>query len=128
MRDKGNVCGQRLTPGMGSSVATTTALLCVRRSVEVRAITRDAIQETGIVWTDAKNPGKPKIIIEWSPELRETVDEVLAIKRNALADSWLLFSNLQGERYTKSGWGKLLGTLMACSELHAEALEIPFRH
>jgi integrase len=110
------------------ALALKTAWLCVRRSVEVRTITRDAIQDTGIVWTDSKSKTKPKITIEWSPELRETIDEVLAIKRNNLAGSFLLFGNMQGQRYTKSGWGKLLGTLMATAELHAQALELPFEH
>lgn len=33
-------------------------------------------------------------------------DEVLlAIKRHDLADSFLLFGNLDGQRYTKSRWG-----------------------
>lgn len=110
------------------ALALKTAWLCVRRSVEVRTITRDAIQDAGIIWTDSKSKTKPKITIEWSPELRETIDEVLAIKRNNLAGSWLLFGNLRGQRYTKSGWGKLLGTLMATAELQAQALEIPFEH
>ena len=110
------------------ALALKTAWLCVRRSVEVRKIGRDAMQDAGIVWTDSKDPNKPKILIEWSPELRETIDEVLAIKRNHLAGSWLLFGNLRGQKYTKSGWGKLLGTLMATAEVHAEALELPFEH
>lgn len=110
------------------ALALKTAWLCVRRSVEVRTITRDAIKDTGIIWTDSKSKTKPTITIEWSPELRETIDEVLAIKRNSLAGSWLLFGNLQGQRYTKSGWGKLLGTLMASAEELATALEMPFEH
>lgn len=100
----------------------------MRRSFEVRKITRDAISDTGILWTDSKDPTKPKILIERSPELRETIDEVLAIKRNNLAGSFLLFGPLQGQRYTKSGWGKLLGTLMATAEVHAQALGLPFEH
>ena len=110
------------------ALALKTAWLCVRRSFEVRKISRDAITDVGIVWTDSKDRTKPKILIEWSPELRETIDEVLTIKRNDLAGSFLLFGNLQGQRYTKSGWGKLLGTLMATAEVHAEALELPFEH
>lgn len=110
------------------ALALKTAWLCVRRSFEVRAITRDAIRDTGIVWTDSKSKTKPTITIEWSPELRETIDEVLSIKRNKLAGSWVLFGNLQGQKYTKSGWGKLLGTLMASAEEMAAAMEIPFEH
>jgi site-specific recombinase XerD len=110
------------------ALALKTAYLCVRRSVEVRKIARDSITDTGIVWTDSKDQNKPKILIEWSPELRETIDKVLAIKRNNLAGSFLLFGNLNGQRYTKSGWGKLLGTLMADAEELARAMELPFEH
>ncbi len=110
------------------AMALKTAFLCVRRSFEVRKVARDSITDSGILWTDSKDPTKPKALIQWSPELRETIDEVLAIKRNNLAGSFLLFGNLQGQRYTKSGWGKLLGTLMATAELYAEALELPFEH
>jgi integrase len=110
------------------ALALKTAFLCVRRSFEVRKVARDAITEAGILWTDSKDPTKPKSLIQWSPELRETIDEVLAIKRNKLAGSFLLFGNLQGQRYTKSGWGKLLGTLMAASEEMAQAMDIEFQH
>ncbi len=110
------------------ALALKTAWLCVRRSFEVRKVTIDAITEAGILWTDSKDPTKPKILIEWSPELKETVDEARAIKRNKLAGSFLLFGNLQGQRYTKSGWGKLLGTLMATAEEHARALDLEFEH
>ncbi|WP_295851043.1 hypothetical protein [uncultured Xylophilus sp.] len=109
------------------ALALRTAWLCVRRSVEVRRITRDAIQDAGIVWTDSKNPDKPSVLIEWSPELRETIREVLAIKRNKISGTFLLFGNMQGQAYTKSGWGKLLGTLMASAELLGNALEIEFQ-
>ena len=110
------------------ALALKTAFLCVRRSFEVRKVTREAITDAGILWTDSKDPAKPKSLIQWSPELRETIDEVLSIKRNSLAGSFLLFGNMQGQRYTKSGWGKLLGTLMAASEEMASALDIEFRH
>lgn len=110
------------------ALALRTAWLCVRRSFEVRQIARDSITDAGILWTDGKDKTKPKILIEWSADLRETIDEALSIKRNNLAGSFLLFGNLQGQKYTKSGWGKLLGTLMASAQEHAEALELPFEH
>jgi hypothetical protein len=80
-----------------------TAWLCVRRSFEIRGMARDAITEAAILWSDSKNSNKPKALIHGSPELRETIDEVLAIKCNDLAGSFLLFGTLQGHRYTKSG-------------------------
>lgn len=61
------------------ALALRTAWLCVRRSVEVRAVTRECIREDGILWDDGKDPNKPKVLIEWSPELRKTIHEALAI-------------------------------------------------
>lgn len=112
------------------ALALKTAFLCVRRSVEVRTISRECITDAGILWTDSKDrkKAKPTILIEWSPELRETIDKALAIKRNNLAGSFLLFGNMNGQRYTKSGWGKMLGTLMACAEELAQAMELPFEN
>lgn len=52
------------------AMALNTAFLCVRRSVEVRALTRSFIADGGILWHDGKNANKPAILIEWTPELR----------------------------------------------------------
>ena len=94
------------------ALALRTAWLCLRRSVEVRAVTRDCIKEAGILWDDGKDPNKPKILIEWSPELRKTIDEALAIKRNHVAGSMYIFGNMRGQRYTKGGWKSMLDDLM----------------
>ena len=83
------------------ALALRTAWLCLRRSVEVRAVTRDCIKEAGILWDDGKDPNKPKILIEWSHELRKTIDEALAVKRNHVAGSMYIFGNMRGQRYTK---------------------------
>lgn len=99
-----------------------TAWLCVKRSVEVRALTRDQFTEAGIMWKGAKRQrGQAQKfgLIEWSPDLRATVDEALAVKRNELAGSWYVFGNLQGQRYTKGGWKATLSKLM--TECVAEA-------
>ena len=99
------------------AMALQTAYLCVRRSVEVRGITRDAITEQGIRWKDGKDPTKPAILIEWTPELRATIDETLALKRNKVAGTMFLFGNMQGQKYTKGGWKSVLDDLMfACAE------------
>lgn len=98
------------------ALALKTAWLCVRRSVEVRAMTRDQVTDAGIEWQGAKRKrGTAERIglIEWSPELRATIDEALAIKRNKLAGAWYVFGNLSGQRYTKGGWKKTLSVLMA---------------
>lgn len=104
------------------ALALRTAWLCVRRSVEVRALTRDQITATGILWESAKRQGgqSRKVgLIEWSEDLRATMDEAVAIKRNKIAGSWYVFGNLSGQRYTKGGWKATLSRLM--DECVAEA-------
>lgn len=111
------------------ALALRTAWLCVRRSVEVRALTRDQISDDGITWRAAKRQrGEAEKIglIEWSPDLRATVDEALAIKRNKLAGSWFVFGNLSGQRYTKGGWKATLSKLMAECVSEAEKRKIAF--
>lgn len=103
------------------ALALRTAWLCVRRSVEVRALTLDAIKDTGILWKDGKNPRKPPVLIEWSPELRATIDEARAVKRFGVAGTMFVFGNMRGQRYTKGGWKAMLDDLMR--ECIAEAAE-----
>lgn len=102
------------------ALALVTAYLCVRRSVEVRAMRRDQITGKGIEWTAAKQQaGQPAVrgLILWSPRLRQTIDEALAIRRNAGIESEFVFGNLRGGQYTKGGWKATLAVLMdACSK------------
>lgn len=106
------------------ALALRTAWLCVRRSVEVRALTRDQITADGIVWTAAKRQRGQAVktaLIEWSPALKATIDEALAIKRHKLAGAWYLFGNLDGQKYTKGGWKATLARLMVrCTEVAKE--------
>lgn len=111
------------------ALALKTAWLCLRRSVEVRALTRDQILDEGIIWTAAKRQGgqaERKGLIEWSEELRSTVDEALAIERHSTIESWYVFGNLKGQRYTKGGWKKTLSVLMDECEKEAGKRNIPF--
>lgn len=110
------------------ALALRTAWLCVRRSVEVRGLTRDAIKEAGILWQDGKaKTKKPPVLIEWSPELRQTIDEALAIKRDSVAGTMLVFGNMRGQRYTKGGWKAMLDDLMReCVKAAAER-KMPFQ-
>jgi len=104
-----------------------TAWLCVRRSVEVRGIKRDGIREDGILWEDGKSKTKAKILIEWSPDLRETIAEALGIKRNKVAGTMFVFGNMQGQRYTKGGWKSMLDDLMRECMKVAEERGIEFK-
>lgn len=111
------------------ALALRTAWLCVRRSVEVRALTRDSITEAGLMWKAAKRQkgGADKVaLIEWSDQLKATIDEALAVKRNKLAGSWFVFGNLSGQRYTKGGWKATLSKLMAECVAEAERRKIAF--
>lgn len=103
-----------------------TAWLCVRRSVEARGLTRDMLTPDGIRWQDGKDSTKPPVLIEWTPELRSTIDELLTIKRNKLAGAWHICGNQQGQRYTKGGWKAMLDDLMRACEAHAQQHGLPF--
>jgi site-specific recombinase XerC len=102
------------------------AYLCVRRSVEVRAITKDGIQAEGMFWKDGKDPTKPAALIEWTDELRATIDEALSVRRFKEAGTMFLFGNMRGQRYTKGGWKKILHNLMTECEKVATAEGTPF--
>ena len=76
--------------------------MCTQVSGGTRA-ERDAIKDTGILWHDGKSRQKPAVLIEWGPELRATIDEAIAIKRNSVAGTMFVFGNMRGQRYTKGG-------------------------
>ena len=106
-----------------------TAYLCVRRSVEIRALRRDQITDAGILWTAAKRQkgqAARQGLIEWSPELRATIDEALDLKRNKVAGIIYLFGNMQGQPYTKGGWKKNLSVLMEECVAQAKQRGMPF--
>lgn len=109
------------------ALALKTAWLCVRRSVEVRALTRDAIKETGILWKDGKSKDKPPVLIEWSPELRSTIEEVLKVERFQVAGTMFVFGNMRGQKYTKGGWKAMLDDLMRECEKTAAERKMVFR-
>lgn len=108
--------GRRLGgPAHIVALALMTSYLCVRRSVEVRSMTRDQITGAGIKWVAAKQKKTDRILeglIEWSPRLKRTIEEALAVKRNAGVESRFVFGNLKGQQYTKGGWKKTLSVLM----------------
>lgn len=103
------------------------AYLCSRRSVEVRGIMRDGVTDAGMLWQDGKTKGKPPVLIEWTPELRATIAEAAAIKRNKVAGTLYLFGNMQGQRYTKGGWKAVLDDLMFDCVAEAARRKIPFQ-
>lgn len=121
--------------GMGGpqhivALALKTAFLCVRRSVEVRGLTRHQIREDGIEWQSAKRQRGEAMkvgLIEWSPVLKATIDEALAITRRECAGEWYVFGNLSGQRYTKGGWKATLTKLMTECMKEAGNRKVAFR-
>lgn len=114
------VGGTALTVGLAMEVA----YLCVRRSGEVRALTRSQLSAQGIRWVAGKaQRGKPPLkgLITWSPRLEAAIDEALTIQRHEGAPCEFIFGNLSGRQYTKGGWKKTLSNLMTeCVRVAAE--------
>ena len=113
------------------ALALKTAWLCVRRSVEVRDLQRPQIREDGIHWTGAKRKRgthERSVIIEWTPALKATIDEVLAVERyKTAAGAWFVFGSMHGQKYTKGGWNKMLWDLMARCAVVAAERDVPFQ-
>lgn len=111
-------------PSLIVALALKTAFLCLRRSSEVRGLTRQQIGAAGIQWTAAKRrrmqQGRSGLIL-WSDDLRATIGEALAIERPFAPRSDYVFGNLRGDRYTKGGWKCALARLMrACVDEAAD--------
>ncbi|MEK6212047.1 MAG: hypothetical protein AABM64_17055 [Pseudomonadota bacterium] len=111
------------------ALALRTSFLCLRRSSEVRGLTRAQIGEAGIQWTATKRRnghGCRSGLILWSDELRATIDEALAIKRPLVACSGFVFGNLKGQSYTRGGWKCALFKLVQACIVEAANRGIPF--
>jgi hypothetical protein len=112
------------------ALAQQTAYLCLRRSVEVRALMRPQITAQGTLWKAAKRQrgqAEKHGLIEWSDKLRATIEEALAIERYKVAGTWYVFGNLSGRRYTKGGWKATLSKLMAECIAEASRRHIQFK-
>jgi len=67
-------------------------------------------------------------LIRWSDELRATIDEALTIERfGTVVESWYVFGNMHGEKYTKGGWKKMLSNLMDLCDAEAKVRGIDFK-
>lgn len=107
-----------------------TAWLCVRRSVEARALQVKHIGEQGISWKAGKikRSDIPIVgLIHWSPDLRVTIDEALALRGTAPASDCFVFGNRDGNRSTKGGWKSILRKLMTEAQALAEQENVPFQ-
>jgi integrase len=110
------------------ALAFNAAYLCTRRSVEVRDLKESDLCTEGIWWTDGKTPfgvTPKKVLIEWSNELRELIEEARAI-RPLTALGPYVFGNLDGEKYTRHGWKPGVSRLMGACRTVAQERGIPF--
>ena len=113
-----------------AALALQTAYLCVRRSVEVRDLKREDVREDGILWENKKSSAsdfKRKVLIEWSPDLRNIINEALSIERKTGSAGSHIFGNLDGQKYTKGGWKSTLGRLMEACVNAAVEKGVPFK-
>lgn len=112
------------------ALAARAAWLAFKRPGEVLKVPRAAVTEAGLVFEGNKrrrSQGRRVITIGWTPLLRATVDEAMKIGRwQAFAGDRLVFGNMAGHRYSRSGWGTLWGRLMDKCEVRAKKLEMEF--
>jgi len=112
------------------ALALRAAWLAFKRPSEVLAITTASITEAGLVFQDAKrrkSQGQRTTTIYWTPELRATVDEAVGLRRWAkFGGDRLIFGNMEGHAYSRSGWGTMLARLMQACAKEAAAAGQPF--
>ncbi|WP_342049931.1 MULTISPECIES: hypothetical protein [unclassified Cupriavidus] len=104
-----------------------TAFLTVSRPDEMRALLRQRITEAGVhVPVGKRKAGHAQRwkLIHWSPELKATIDEALALQRTP---GLYVFGNTSGQVYSRSGWNTIWGRLMDYCEAAAAREEIPFQ-
>ncbi len=106
---------RKMGPGATiQALCARTALLCLRRPEEIRRLRVSQIKDEGILFTAGKRKSgeaERKTIIEFSPALKATIDEALAVKRRVHISPYV-FGTLSGGVYTKSGWGASWRRLM----------------
>ncbi len=112
------------------ALALKTAWLCLRRSVEVRALQVQQINEQGISWKAGKirRSDVPIVgLIHWSAELKATIGEALSLRGPDPSQECFVFGTSTGERYTKGGWKTMLHKLMVKAKALADEENVPFQ-
>jgi len=102
------------------SLCMYTAYLTVSRPSEMRELTRKACTPDGLeIEVGKRRAGqarKTKLIL-WSPELKATVDEAIALQRTPAI---YIFANSTGQVYSRTGWTTILNRLMKYCEDEAK--------
>ena len=103
-----------------------TAYLTVSRPEETRHLMRQSIKDGGVeiaVGKRKKGQAQRMKLIEWSPQLRSTIDEAVKLQRTS---SVYVFGNTSGQAYVRSGFNTILGRLMKYCEAEAAKRGISF--
>lgn len=118
----------RSAPGVGDhpasahrlALAAKAAFLMTRRPDEIRALRWADVTREGVQVTAGKRragTAQRTTIMEWSPALEQVFREARELRLKAPGSCPYVFGSPRSNRpYSKSGWGKLWGNLMAlCS-------------
>jgi len=103
-----------------------TAYLTVSRPDEMRSLPRQRITPEGVqIQVGKRKAGQAQRwkLVKWSPELKATIDEALALQRTA---GLYVFGNTQGQVYSRSGWNTIWSRLMDYCEKEAAKREMQF--
>ena len=106
------------TMGPGATLqvlCARAAMLCIRRPTEIQSLRVAQVKDDGIEFVSGKRKSgsaERTAMIEFSPALRGTIDEALAIPRRVDICPYV-FGTQDGTIYTKSGWGSNWRRIMA---------------
>jgi integrase len=106
------------------------AMLCVRRSSELRTMRISQITESGILWTASKQQATRvpmKVEISWSPRLRVAISHAKRLLPPNAGEDPVLFGTRRGTAYTKGGWKATLAKLMRAAQTLAAKSGKPFQ-
>lgn len=113
------------------ALAARAAWLAFKRPAEVLKVRREQVTDAGLLFHGNKrraSQGSINILIAWSPTLRATVEEAMATKRWAnFGGDRMVFGNMAGHAYTKSGWGVQWRKFMGACERLAQAEGVQFK-
>lgn len=108
------------------ALCVMAAYLTVSRPIEMRTLERRGVLPEGIKIRVGKRKRGHAIkhkLIEYSPELRAVIQEALALQATP---SMLVFGNMHGQEYTRSGWNTLWTRHMVYCEARAAEMGIEF--
>ena len=120
------VAGERGGSYIRIALCLYVAYLTVSRPSEMRTLLRQSISNAGIqmpIGKRKKGHAQRYKLIEWSDELRQTIDQALSLQR---VSSMYVFGNNGGQPYSRSGFATILRRLMEYCEKAAKEENVSF--